>query len=115
MNYTANYQLPQWVESDRLMMDDFNAAMSQIEQGLTGMEDRLPTVKLREFTITQAAASFPLDLSNLDLSPYAGLRFAACLLYTSCSPPCASLEGSSSPPSAFLTCAKKSVSGGLLR
>ena len=35
MNYTKNYHLPQWVKSDRLMMDDFNAAMADIESGLT--------------------------------------------------------------------------------
>ncbi|MBD5153238.1 MAG: hypothetical protein HDT16_12510 [Oscillibacter sp.] len=36
MNYTENYHLPQWIKSDRIMMDDFNAAMSSIETGLTG-------------------------------------------------------------------------------
>ena len=35
MNYTTNYHLPQWVKSDRIMMDDFNAAMSDIDAGLT--------------------------------------------------------------------------------
>ena len=24
MNYTTNYHLPQWVETDRILMDDFN-------------------------------------------------------------------------------------------
>ncbi len=40
MNYTENYHLPQWVETDRVMMDDFNAAMASIESGLdkTGRE-----------------------------------------------------------------------------
>ena len=35
MNYTKNYRLPQWVKSDRIMMDDFNAMNSSIENGLT--------------------------------------------------------------------------------
>ena len=35
MNYTTNYHLPQWVESDRIMMEDFNEAMEEIETGLT--------------------------------------------------------------------------------
>ena len=35
MNYTTNYHLPQWVEEDRIMMEDFNAAMEEIETGLT--------------------------------------------------------------------------------
>lgn len=35
MNYTENYHLPQWVKEDRIMMEDFNAAMSNLEAGLT--------------------------------------------------------------------------------
>lgn len=35
MNYTENYHLPQWVESDRVQMEDFNEAMANIEEGLT--------------------------------------------------------------------------------
>ena len=34
MNYTTNYHLPQWVETDRIMMEDFNAAMSNIDRGI---------------------------------------------------------------------------------
>lgn len=35
MNYTPNYQLPQWEQTDRVIMDDFNNAMSTIEEGLS--------------------------------------------------------------------------------
>ncbi len=35
MHYTTNYKLPQWVETDRIMMEDFNDAMEKIEEGLT--------------------------------------------------------------------------------
>ena len=34
MNYTDNYHLPQWVKSDRIMMDDFNEMCRNIEAGL---------------------------------------------------------------------------------
>ena len=34
MNYTENYQLPQWEESDRVLMADFNAMTQKIDQGL---------------------------------------------------------------------------------
>ena len=46
MNYTTNYHLPQWVESDRIMMEDFNEAMADIDQGLTEAysPDNLPYV-----------------------------------------------------------------------
>ena len=35
MEHTQNYHLPQWVKSDRIMMDDFNAAMASIESGMS--------------------------------------------------------------------------------
>ena len=34
MEYTKNYHLPQWVEEDRIQMEDFNDAMASIENGL---------------------------------------------------------------------------------
>jgi len=34
MNYTSNHHLPQWVNSDRVRMDDFNAAMANIDSGM---------------------------------------------------------------------------------
>ena len=37
MNYTQNYQLPQWEKTDRIMMDDFNDAMSKVENGFGEM------------------------------------------------------------------------------
>ena len=35
MNYTQNYQLPQWVETDRILMDDFNDMTEKLEEALT--------------------------------------------------------------------------------
>ena len=35
MEYTTNYHLPQWVETDRIMMEDFNDAMASLESGIT--------------------------------------------------------------------------------
>jgi len=34
MNYTENYQLPQWEKSDRIMMEDFNDQNSKLESAL---------------------------------------------------------------------------------
>ena len=34
MDYTKNHHLPQWVKSDRIMMDDFNQMCRDIEAGL---------------------------------------------------------------------------------
>ena len=52
MNYTTNYHLPQWVESDRIMMEDFNDAMASIETGLSESAQAscvtIDTSKMRE-------------------------------------------------------------------
>ena len=34
MDYTANYQLPQWVETDRILRTDFNSMTSAIDAAL---------------------------------------------------------------------------------
>ena len=34
MNYTTNYHLPQWMETDRIRMEDFNQAMADIDEGI---------------------------------------------------------------------------------
>lgn len=48
MEYTPNHHMPQWVKSDRIMMDDFNQMCRDIEAGLnknqssvSGVENRL--------------------------------------------------------------------------
>lgn len=38
MNYTEKYHLPQWMKEDRIMMEDFNAAMASIEGGLAAAD-----------------------------------------------------------------------------
>jgi len=34
MNYTTKFHLPQWIESDQIRMEDFNAAMAALESSL---------------------------------------------------------------------------------
>ena len=41
MNYTQHYQLPQWVETDRILMDDFNDMTSAIDAALKTNADGL--------------------------------------------------------------------------
>ncbi len=38
MQHTQNYQLPQWEKSDRIMMEDFNGAMSNIDTAIAGVK-----------------------------------------------------------------------------
>lgn len=40
MEYTSFFRLPQWAEEDRILMADFNTAMSRIEAGLAGARER---------------------------------------------------------------------------
>ena len=41
MDYTQNHRLPQWEKSDRVMMDDFNQAMANIETGFNSAGEDL--------------------------------------------------------------------------
>ena len=40
MNYTNNYHLPQWVESDRILMEDFNDAFETIDTAMSATDER---------------------------------------------------------------------------
>ena len=43
MNYTTNYHLPQWVESDRIMREDFNQMCADIDGGLAAAQTTADT------------------------------------------------------------------------
>ena len=45
MNYTTNYHLPQWVETDRIMMGDFNQAMETLDGGIAAAKATADTAK----------------------------------------------------------------------
>ena len=57
MNYTQNYQLPQWESEDRILMEDFNDAMEKIEGGLSGLEAGTPKVAAGTYTGTGTSGS----------------------------------------------------------
>ena len=38
MEYTTNYQLPQWVDADRILRTDFNDSYQKIETALSGLQ-----------------------------------------------------------------------------
>ena len=38
MDYTANYQLPQWEDSDRILRTDFNSAYQKLDAALDGIQ-----------------------------------------------------------------------------
>ena len=43
MDYTTNYQLPVWAETDRILMDDFNDAFEKLEDLLAARNCRAVT------------------------------------------------------------------------
>ena len=45
MTYTTNYHLPQWVESDRILMEDFNQAMETLDGGIAAAKAAADTAK----------------------------------------------------------------------
>ena len=45
MNYTNNYHLPQWVESDRILMEDFNQAMETLDGGIAAAKAAADTAE----------------------------------------------------------------------
>ena len=77
MNYTENYHLPQWVKSDRIMMEDFNQMCTDMEAGLNAVEhrsqastgtveqrtfDRLGRLAYNQYCLSQTLHTFPRQM-----------------------------------------------------
>ena len=69
MNYTTNYHLPQWVETDRIMMEDFNDAMSDIDQGIKTAQDTADTAESKA-DAAQSSANAVADAYTPGNQPY---------------------------------------------
>lgn len=61
MNYTTNYHLPQWVESDRILMEDFNDAMETLDEGIAAAQAAADSA--------QSAAETAQSTANAAYSP----------------------------------------------
>ena len=75
MQHTTNYNLPQWEDTDAVKREDVNGAMSAVDAALTGLDAAIaanasPLVKLLDYTTTEEAASFSVDVSALALGDY---------------------------------------------
>ena len=66
MNYTQNHHLPQWVQSDRIRMDDFNDAMANIESGLNAADaaQSAAASALSKANAAQSAAQTAQSVAN---------------------------------------------------
>jgi len=65
MNYTSKHHLPQWNKSDRILMDDFNAAMANIESGLNAAATKADSAQ------STASSAYSAAHSALSSKPYA--------------------------------------------
>ncbi len=70
MNYTENYQLPQWVATDRVLMADFNDLSSKVDQALQGLAEKSLFIKLKEVTVSAQSGNVTLDISGIDWGAY---------------------------------------------
>ena len=69
MNYTTNYHLPQWVETDRIQMEDFNGAMAAMDQGMAEAKVAAETAQEAAGT-AQAAAEIAQSSANAVADAY---------------------------------------------
>ena len=69
MNYTNNYHLPQWVETDRIMMEDFNQMCSDIDEGIKTAQDTADTAESKA-DAAQTTANSVADAYTPDNQPY---------------------------------------------
>lgn len=74
MNYTENYQLPQWVESDRVLMEDFNGAMSKVDTKIREAQEASPWKCLKTMTVASSVEEVVIDVTDLNLTDYYELR-----------------------------------------
>ena len=65
MDYTTNYQLPVWAETDRILLGDFNDSYEKIENALSGLRDDVDA-----------------NTSGLSANTAAHAHFGNCQLYT---------------------------------
>jgi len=66
MNYTSNHHLPQWIRSDRVRMDDFNAAMANIDAALT------TAIAKADAAIAKADAAYSPENRSFVIGSYHG-------------------------------------------
>ena len=69
MNYTTNYHLPQWVETDRIQMEDFNQMCSDIDQGIKTAQDTADTAESKA-DAAQTTANSVADAYTPGNQPY---------------------------------------------
>ena len=70
MTKTTNYQLNQWDPTDRVLRTDFNSDNQKIDAAIAEAKAASSYVKIKELTVSTAAAAVDLDVSDVDFSQF---------------------------------------------
>ena len=70
MNYTQNYQLPQWVETDRILMDDFNDMNEALDEAIFSRLGPAEVIQQLAITRGMEVGDVTLDFSTVDWSKW---------------------------------------------
>ena len=71
MEYTTNYHLPQWVETDRIMMGDFNQMCSDIDEGIAEAKEAADSAQSAAETAQSTADTVAGNAYSPTNKPYA--------------------------------------------
>ena len=90
MEYTENYHLPQWEPTDRVLREDFNDAMSDIDDALkanadsvTELANRSRFTKLREVNVTVETTPLEISVADIDWSQWDKVHVDAVIIQNS--------------------------------
>jgi len=67
---TSNYNLSQWEQSDRILMEDFNGDNAKIDSALKTITESFPYRKILTVTTQTAAQQIDVTVSQIDFSQY---------------------------------------------
>jgi len=73
MNYTENYQLPQWEKTDRILMEDFNEAMTKLDETMETLASGKAEIVFGSYTGKGVYGEENPNVLNLGFSPRAVL------------------------------------------
>ena len=83
LNYTENYQLSQWEESDRVLMEDFNSDNQKIEEAIVTVREAIYMEKLADLSIPADATQYDIAMRGIDLTQYYRLELYVTPPFTS--------------------------------
>ena len=66
MDYTQNYQLPTWVETDRILRTDFNDMTDKLDAALAGLAGRTGLVPIDAWEVTETFRTAIIPVAAVD-------------------------------------------------